>query len=52
MAYHGKPRVVLHESQVIEDKALGVIKYLLWKNHGVSTPDQHELVNGLLPLAT
>ncbi|HBK89762.1 MAG TPA: glycogen/starch synthase [Cyclobacteriaceae bacterium] len=41
----GKPRVVLLNPKVIEDKALGVIKYLLWKNHGVSTPDQHELVN-------
>src|SRR5262245_9323690 len=31
----GKPRVVLLNPNVIEDKALNVIKYLLWKNHGV-----------------
>ena len=41
----GKPRVVLLNPNVIEDKALGVIKYLLWKNHGVSTPDHHTLIN-------
>jgi glycogen(starch) synthase len=41
----GKPRVVLLNPNVIEDKALSVIKYLLWKNHGVSTPDNHKLVN-------
>jgi glycogen(starch) synthase len=41
----GKPKVVLLNPKVIEDKALGVIKYLLWKNHGVSTPEQHELIN-------
>lgn len=41
----GKPRVVLLNPNVIEDKALGVIKYLLWKNHGVGTPDHHPLIN-------
>jgi glycogen(starch) synthase len=41
----GKPRVVLLNPNVIEDKALNVIKYLLWKNHAVSTPDNHVLVN-------
>ncbi|MBL7848409.1 MAG: glycosyltransferase [Cyclobacteriaceae bacterium] len=41
----GKPRVVLLNPNVIEDKALSVIKYLLWKNHGVSTPDNHLLIN-------
>ncbi len=41
----GKPRVVLLNPNVIEDKALGVIKYLLWKNHGISTPDHHTLIN-------
>ena len=41
----GKPRVVLLNPNVIEDKALSVIKYLLWKNHGVSTPDNNKLIN-------
>ncbi|MBY0433074.1 MAG: glycogen/starch synthase [Cyclobacteriaceae bacterium] len=41
----GKPRVVLLNPNVIEDKALSVIKYLLWKNHGIGTPDQHALIN-------
>lgn len=41
----GKPRVVLLNPNVIEAKALSVIKYLLWKNHGVSTPDNHPLIN-------
>ncbi|MBL7863547.1 MAG: glycosyltransferase [Cyclobacteriaceae bacterium] len=41
----GKPKVVLLNPNVIEAKALSVIKYLLWKNHGVSTPDAHPLVN-------
>lgn len=33
----GRPRVVLLNPNVIEEKALNVVKYLLWKNHGVST---------------
>ncbi len=41
----GKPRVVLLNPNVIEAKALNVIKYLLWKNHSVSTPDNHPLIN-------
>lgn len=41
----GKPRVVLLNPNVIEDKALVVIKYLLWKNHGISTPDNNPLIN-------
>jgi glycogen(starch) synthase len=41
----GKPRVVLLNPNVIEAKALGVIKYLLWKNHGVATPENNALIN-------
>lgn len=41
----GKPRVVLLNPNVIEDKTLSVIKYLLWKNHGVSTPEHNTLIN-------
>ena len=35
----GKPRVVLLNPNVIEDKALNVLKYLLWKNHNIRTND-------------
>ena len=41
----GKPRVVLLNPNVIEAKASGVIKYLLWKNHGIATPDGNTLIN-------
>jgi glycogen(starch) synthase len=40
----GKPRVILLNPNVIEGKALNVVKYLLWKNHAVGTTN-HELVN-------
>lgn len=35
----GKPRVVLLNPNVIEEKALNVVKYLLWKNHGIGSGD-------------
>ena len=38
----GKPRVVLLNPNAIEEKAMSVIKYLLWKNHNIRKP-------GLLP---
>ncbi|MDZ4715375.1 MAG: glycosyltransferase [Cytophagales bacterium] len=41
----GRPRVVLLNPNVIESKALSVIKYLLWKNHAVSTPETDVLIN-------
>lgn len=41
----GKPRVVLLNPNVIESKALNVIKYLLWKNHGVETPEKNILID-------
>ncbi len=44
----GKPRVVLLNPNVIEDKALHVIKYLLWKNHGVSTGQESALINQVI----
>lgn len=40
----GKPRVILLNPNAIEDKALNVVKYLLWKNHSVSTTN-HPLIN-------
>jgi glycogen(starch) synthase len=33
----GKPRVVLLNPNVIEAQAMNVVKYLLWKNHGIAT---------------
>lgn len=44
----GKPRVVLLNPNVIEDKVLHVIKYLLWKNHGVSTSQASPLITQVI----
>jgi glycogen(starch) synthase len=41
----GKPRVILLNPNVIEEKALNVVKYLLWKNHNISIPSDNKLVN-------
>ncbi len=41
----GKPRVVLLNPNAIQDKTLNVVKYLLWKNHSISTPTQHPLID-------
>jgi glycogen(starch) synthase len=41
----GKPRVVLFNPNVIEEKALTVVKYLLWKNHGINFYGENELIN-------
>jgi glycogen(starch) synthase len=41
----GKPRVVLLNPNAVQDKSLSVVKYLLWKNHGLSTPANNHLIN-------
>lgn len=41
----GKPRVVLLNPNAVEDKALNVVKYLLWKNHGITIPPDNVLIN-------
>ncbi|HEY0652851.1 MAG TPA: glycosyltransferase [Chryseosolibacter sp.] len=41
----GKPKVVLLNPNVIEEKALNVVKYLLWKNHGIPIPPDNPLIN-------
>ncbi len=41
----GKPRVILFNPNVIEAKALNVVKYLLWKNHNISIPGDNTLIN-------
>ena len=47
----GKPRVVLLNPNVIEEKALNVIKYLLWKNHQISTPTGDALIDQVISFA-
>jgi glycogen synthase len=47
----GKPRVVLLNPNAIEDQALNVVKYLLWKNHGISIPGNNPLVNQVIAFA-
>jgi glycogen(starch) synthase len=46
----GKPRVVLL-NPVIEEKALSVVKYLLWKNHGIATPSGNVLIDQVIAFA-
>jgi glycogen(starch) synthase len=40
----GKPKVVLLNPNVVEDKTINVLKYLLWKNHNIRVGD-NSLVN-------
>jgi len=44
----GKPRVVLLNPSVIPEQELNVAKYLLWKNHGISTTSDSVLVNQVI----
>src|SRR4051812_35052545 len=46
----GKPRVVLLNPNVIEERTMNVVKYLLWKNHGISTAD-NPLINQVVAFA-
>jgi glycogen(starch) synthase len=43
----GKPKVVLL-NPLIEEKALNVVKYLLWKNHSIKVPDGNRLVDQVI----
>ncbi len=47
----GKPRVVLLNPNAIQDKTLSVVKYLLWKNHGIGTPGDVQLINQVVAFA-
>ncbi|MCW5909648.1 MAG: glycosyltransferase [Cyclobacteriaceae bacterium] len=47
----GKPRVILLNPNVVEEKVRNVIKYLLWKNHAISTPEKHELIDQVIGFA-
>ncbi|AYB31359.1 glycosyltransferase [Chryseolinea soli] len=44
----GKPRVVLLNPNAVQDKSLNVVKYLLWKNHAISTPADNTLINQVI----
>ncbi|MEO8474401.1 MAG: glycosyltransferase [Chryseolinea sp.] len=44
----GKPRVVLLNPNAVQDKTLSVVKYLLWKNHGISAPVDNPLINQVI----
>lgn len=46
----GKPRVVLLNPNAIDEKTRNSFKYLLWKNHGISTID-NPLVNQIIAFA-
>jgi glycogen(starch) synthase len=46
----GKPRVVLL-NPLIEEKTLNVLKYLLWKNHGIATPSGNLLIDQIIAFA-
>lgn len=41
----GKPRVVLLNPSSVDEKAINVVKYLLWKNHSIHIPADNPLVN-------
>lgn len=47
----GKPRVVLVNPNAIEDKAMSVIKYLLWKNHQIAIPEGNKLIDQVIGFA-
>ncbi len=47
----GRPRVVLLNPRVIEEKVLNVVKYLLWKNHGIDTTKNDPLINQVIAFA-
>ncbi len=47
----GRPRVVLFNPHVIEDKTLNVVKYLLWKNHGISMPAHNPMIDQAVSFA-
>ena len=46
----GRPKVVLL-NPVVEEKVLNVVKYLLWKNHGITTPPGNSLINQVVAFA-
>ena len=47
----GKPRVVLLNPHAVEEKALNVVKYLLWKNHKIGVPTGNKLIDDVIAFA-
>jgi len=47
----GKPRVLLLNPNVIEDKVRNVVKYLLWKNHHIAITEGNALVDQVIAFA-
>jgi glycogen(starch) synthase len=47
----GKPRVVLLNPNGVDERTINVLKYLLWKDHGVGTPPDHALINQIVAFA-
>lgn len=47
----GKPHVVLMNPHVIEENALTVVKYLLWKNHSIEIIGVNKLVDQAIAMA-
>lgn len=43
----GRPKAILFDLATINSR-LGEIKYLLWQDHGISTPDNDFLINGVV----
>lgn len=41
----GRPRVVLLNPKVIEEKTMSVVKYLLWKNYAINIAADNNLIN-------
>jgi glycogen(starch) synthase len=47
----GRPRVVLLNPKSVSPEQLRTIKYLLWKESGIGTPEDHALVNQVVAFA-
>jgi glycogen(starch) synthase len=47
----GKPRVVLLNPDGVDERTINVLKYLLWKDHGVGTPPDNQLINQVVAFA-
>ncbi len=44
----GRPHVILMNPNVIEDKVITVVKYLLWKNHSIEITGNNKLVDQVI----
>ncbi len=47
----GKPHVVLLNPNAVEEKVMNVVKYLLWKNHSIRTPEGNKLIDQVIGFA-